>query len=181
MAYSDSLSGSTINRTLQLNTVRNANHNIIFVMICSQDIPIFRNCITQLIWFMEKLKKYFLCYTEISDPVIHVGIPGEQYFRFGLGYRSTDSDKKSFIVKFNFGFPNNHCEVISVIHGYAFIVEEGFVVNQNLKKLAWFFSYLVQESLKKVNDSSSIEGLIEAPPIKELCSAILTGLISKSN
>ncbi|WP_300355800.1 hypothetical protein [Fluviicola sp.] len=129
---------------------------------------------------MENYKKDFIHFEQVINPTVKTELLLGRSYQFDLGYRRVNERGKDFMMKFRILVPKSRDEAVVIIHGYKFSVHNTFVINQNLEKVADFFTFLVLKSLKQVNKSLP-EGKIELPPHKSLLKAILLMLISRSN
>lgn len=129
---------------------------------------------------MKNYKKNFIWFEEVVEPAIKVANKPCEPAQFTLGYRCVSDKEKDFLVKFKIVSPMDRREAVEITHGYLFSVREDFNIRQNLKKLADFFTFLVAESLKKVNNSLS-EGEIQIPSRKSLLKSIHSMLQSQMN
>jgi hypothetical protein len=129
---------------------------------------------------MENYTRDFVQFEQVVNPTVKTKFLQKKSHHFSLGYRSINDRSKDFIMKFRIVSPISSQEVIEIIHGYRFSVRSEFSLNQNLEKLAGFFSFLVIESLKRVN-SSLTEGEIEIPLHQSLLKAIFLMLVSRTN
>ena len=129
---------------------------------------------------MKHYTKNITWFEQVVDPAVKIEYLQDKPAYFALGYQSVSNQEKDFLVKFKIVSPRNQQEVVEVTHGYLFSVREDFVIRQNLKKLAGFFTYLVAESLQKVNQALP-EGEIQIPSRKSLLKEIHKMLQSGMN
>ena len=129
---------------------------------------------------MEDYTEYFTQFEELVNPIVKKEILCKKETQFGLGYRSVNKGSTDFVMKFKIISPWNQIEAIKIVHGYYFRVNDSFIIQQNSKKLADFFAFLVAESLKKVNGDLPA-GEIEIPTHQSLFTAIYFALMSRCN
>lgn len=129
---------------------------------------------------MECYGNEFIQFEQIISPIIRTEGLSRKSTRFGLGYKSLNDESNDFIMKFKIISPWNNIEAIKIIHGYVFRVQDKFIVNHHSEKLADFFAFLVEESLREVNKTLE-KGKIEIPQHRSLVNAIFLMLVSKSN
>lgn len=129
---------------------------------------------------MVHYTKHFTWFEQVVDPAVEILPFPDKPVQFKLGYRCASNTEKEFLVKFKIRYPRNSTEAIEITHGYLFSVNEDFNIGQNLKELAGFFTFLVAESLNKVNHSLP-GGRIRIPSRRSLTNAIYTTLLSGVN
>lgn len=129
---------------------------------------------------MKQYKKNFIWFEQVVEPAIKVASLPVKPVPFALGYRCVSDKEKDFLMKFKIISPTDNTEAVEITHGYLFSVREDFIIRQNLKKLADFFTFLVAESLKDVNQSLG-KGEIQIPSRKSLLNSIHKMLQSEMN
>jgi hypothetical protein len=132
------------------------------------------------IFDMETYKRDFIHFEQVTNPTIKIELLREKSYQFDLGYMKINERGKDFMMKFRVLFPKSGNEVVEIIHGYKFSVRNKFIINENLEKVADFFTFLILKSLNRVNKSLG-EGKVEIPPHDSLLNAIFLMLISRSN
>lgn len=131
---------------------------------------------------MEDYKTNFTQFEQVTNPIVKLGYISKGTYQLGLSYRNINRCGNHFIVKFKIISPmeDNHREAVEIIHGYHFTIGDHFMMDQNSKKLADFFAFLITQSLLKVNEIFP-EKEIEIPPHDLLQEPILIMLLSRNN